>query len=327
MNLDAEDRMDNFDNANSPKKHFGAFNPSRSLGIDRAHYVALQANDPAAAARFAVEHLGFFLVHVDGEGRHYLGAHGLDPYSLVYSPGTQGKVDHISYVVHHIDDLVAAQELLTQAKIECEAVSASPLWRHGPALRFKNPGGSTIELTTGINTPVPMAAAVAAPQSSPAPICFDHAIVRAIDVSKAYEFAALTMGLKESARIVAPDGIPVLGFFRSHTLFHCYGVARSERDGLHHIQFTLKTPLAIFAAYDKMKKGQQAKLIWGPLRHGAGHNVAFYVFDYTGTIVEFSAEEEIVLNDANYVPRSWPVTDPHAADEWNKSDIPPEMKG
>ena len=318
--------MDNFDNAKSPKKHSGAFNPSRSLGIDRAHYVALEADDPAAAARFAVDHLGFFLVHVDKEGRHYLGAHGLDPYSLVYSRGHQGKVDHISYVVHHIDDLLAAEELLTQAKIACETGGASPLWRHGPALRFKNPSGTTIELTTGVNTPVPMASAVTAPQSSPAPICFDHAIVRAVDVNKAYDFAALTMGLKESGRIVAPDGIPVLGFFRSHTLYHCYGVARSPHDGLHHIQFTVKDPMAVYAAYDKMKQGGQAKLIWGPLRHGAGHNIAFYVYDYTGTIVEFSAEEEIILNDATYVPRSWPVTDPYAADEWNRSHIPDAMK-
>src|SRR5256885_8836976 len=105
--------MDSFDNANSPKKYFGAFNPSRSLGIDRAHYVALEADDPAAAARFATDHLGFFLVHMDKEGRHYLGAHGLDPYSLVYSRGHQGTVDHISYVVHHSDDLLAAEALLT----------------------------------------------------------------------------------------------------------------------------------------------------------------------------------------------------------------------
>ena len=102
----------------------------------------------------------------------------------------------------------------------------------GTVMTFKNPSGTTIELTTGVNTPVPMGSAVTAPQSSPAPICFDHAIVRAVDVNQAYDFAALTMGLKESGRIVAPDGIPVLGFFRSHTLYHCYGVARSPHDGL-----------------------------------------------------------------------------------------------
>lgn len=117
--------MDNFDNAESPKKHSGPFNPSRSLGIDRAHYVALEADDPATAARFAVDHLGFFLVNVDKEGRHYLGAHGLDPYSLVYSRGHQGNVDHISYLVHHIDDLLAAEELLTQAPAK---LAAPPLF-------------------------------------------------------------------------------------------------------------------------------------------------------------------------------------------------------
>ena len=84
--------------------------------------------------------------------------------------------------------------------------------------------------------------------------------------------------------------------------------------------------MAVYAAYDKMKQGGQAKLIWGPLRHGAGHNIAFYVYDYTGTIVEYSAEEEIILNDATYVPRSWPVTDSYAADEWNRSHIPDAMK-
>ena len=318
--------MDNFDNANSPKKYFGPFNASRSLGIDRAHYVALEADDPAAAARFAVDYLGFFLVHVDKDGRHYLAAHGRDPYSLVYSRGEQGKVDHISYVVRHVDELRTAQEKLAQAAVSCDPVSPSPLWRHGPALRFKNPSGTTIEFTTGVNTATPMATTVAAPQTSPAPICFDHAIVRASDVHKAYEFAARIMGLKESSRIVAPDGIPVLGFFRAQTLYHCYGVARSRYDGLHHIQFTVKDPPAVYAAEDAMKRGGQVKLLWGPLRHGAGHNIALYVFDYTGTIVEFSAEEEIILNDANYVPRSWPVTDDFAADEWNRSHIPDAMK-
>jgi hypothetical protein len=40
---------------------------------------------------------------------------------------------------------------------------------------------------------------------------------------------------------------------------------------------------------------------------------------------EYSAEEEIILNDATYAPRVWPVTDPRAADEWNLSHIPAAM--
>jgi hypothetical protein len=45
----------------------------------------------------------------------------------------------------------------------------------------------------------------------------------------------------------------------------------------------------------------------------------FYFRDYTGSIVEYSAEEEIILNDATYVPRVWPTADARAADEWNLS--------
>lgn len=311
--------------AKAPKIYYGAFNNPEPLGIDRGYYIAIQADDPLAAAKFATDHMGFHLVHVDADGRHYLAAHGLDPYSLVYTRGKQGKVDHIAYVVRGTSDLAKAAALLAKAGVKAEQLVQSPMWRQGAVLRFSNPSGQTIQLTPGVNVDVPMASVVDAPEAAPAPIAFDHGVVRAIDVDAGYDFASRVMGLKESARIVAPDGIPVLGFFRAHTLFHCYAVARSQYDGLHHMQFTLKNPQAIYAAHDRIKAGGKARIFWGPLRHGPGHNVVFYFFDYTGNIVEYSAEEEIILNDATYVPRAWPITDPKAGDEWNLSPIPPEM--
>jgi catechol 2,3-dioxygenase len=309
----------------SPALHAGPFNTAKSLGIDRGNYIAVHSNNPAAAAQYAVENMGFYLVHADSEGRHYLAGHGLDPYSLVYTPGEQGNLDHVSYVVRSAADLLIAEQRLADLGVKNERVARSPLWRHGPALRFTNPSGQLIELTPGVRVDVPMAALVAEPQIAPAPISFDHMIARAVEVTAGFEFASRVMGFKESARIVAPDGIPILGFFRCHTLYHCYGVARSQCDGLHHTQFTLKNPLACHDAFEHMKRRGKVELIWGPLRHGAGHNIAFYFRDYTGNIVEYSAEEEIIFNDVTYVPRAWPVTDPRAADEWSLSRIPEVM--
>jgi hypothetical protein len=60
------------------------------------------------------------------------------------------------------------------------------------------------------------------------------------------------------------------------------------------MQFTLKNPLAVHRAFELMKERGKVELIWGPLRHGAGHNIVFYFRDYTGNIVEYSAEEEII---------------------------------
>ena len=149
--------------------YLGPFNGAKSLGIDRANYIAVHSEDPAGAAQFAVEHMGFFLVHADGDGRHYLGAHGLDPYSLVYTPGEQGAVDHIS-LSSATQPTSWSGGLLVAAGVKTERVERSPLWRHGPALRFKNPGGQTVELTPGVNVDVPMAALVAEPQIAPGPI-------------------------------------------------------------------------------------------------------------------------------------------------------------
>jgi hypothetical protein len=47
--------------AGSPAFYSGPFNTAQSLGIDRANYIAIRSDNPAAAAQYAVEHMGFYL--------------------------------------------------------------------------------------------------------------------------------------------------------------------------------------------------------------------------------------------------------------------------
>jgi catechol 2,3-dioxygenase len=295
--------------------------PRTSLGIERGHYIALRVPDASAAAAFAVQNMGLSLVHVDRDGRHYLAAHGHDAYSLIYAPG-ESAIDHISYLVAGPQALQSAHDALTAASIAPTPVDASDLWHHGPAVRFKAPNGLLLELTTGVNVDVPMHCAIGKPAGAPAPITFDHAIVRSTDVGSMQAFATGVMGLKQSGRIVAPDGVPFLTFLRAHTLFHCFGLAHSDRDGLHHLQFTLKNDRAVFEAFEAMTATGQAEIIWGPIRHGCGQNVTFYFFDQAGNIVEYSAEEELILNDETYVANDWAITDPRATNEWAQ-ELPP----
>ena len=137
-----------------------------------------------------------------------------------------------------------------------------------------------------------------------------------------YDFAARMMGLRESGRIVNPAGVPVLGFFRCHTLYHCFGLAHSPTDGLHHFQLTLKDSHQVIAAYEHMKARGKVELLWGPLRHGAGQNCAFYFKDAAGNIVEYSAEEELILDEDTYVPVAWSTTDTRPTDERNRTKAP-----
>jgi len=293
-----------------------------SLQIKRAHYVALNVESPEGVARFATDKLGFKLVHVDDDGSHYLKLAGPDPYSLIYRPGEQG-IDHISYVVPDAAALAAAADTLRGKGIDVETIDASPLWEHGPAVRFRSPNGHVFELTTGVRTRTTIASAADRPEGAPAPITVDHIVTRNVEPEAEIVFAKDVLGLSESATIGTPDGAPVLSFYRGDGfLFHCYAVARAGRNGLHHFQVTLKDPLSLYAAHEQMV-ADGVEVIWGPVRHGPGHNIAFYVLDGGGNFVEYSAEEEVILDREQYTPRFWPVTDQKSMDEWGTQ--PPEI--
>ncbi len=299
----------------------GVVSPT-TTAIQRAGYIALGSPDPAAAAAFAVRHMGFSLVHADDQGRHYLAAHGLDPYSLVYVPGARG-INHVSYVVHDGAALRSAELRLRAAGAKVQCIEPNPLWRAGAAVRVMSPAGHAVHLTLGVRVDVPMAALVSPTAPAPAPISFDHAAPRILDVEAEIVFATEVLGLRESARVVAPDAGPVIVFFRSHTLFHCYTIVAGPYNGVHHFQFTLKNAPAVHAAYERMHDQGVVEVVWGPVRHGPGHNVAFYFRDHDGSFVEYSAEEEIILDSDSYIAQRWSAEDPKFADEWGSA--PPSV--
>jgi catechol 2,3-dioxygenase len=289
--------------------------------IERAGYIAICSPDPAAAAQFAVAHMGLSLVHVDGDGRHYLAGDGLDPYDLVYTVGERKTIDHIAYLVRDLATLNELQARWTAAGIDFERLDHH-LWRGGAALRVKAPAGHFVHVTTGVYTQTPQGFTVIPHEPPPAPITFDHAAPRITDTVAEVEFLTTVLGLKESARVVEPEGAIAIAFFRAHTLFHCYTVVAGPFNGLHHYQFTLKNAFAVQEAAEKMK-ADGVEIVWGPVRHGPGHNVAFYFYDNDGNIVEYSAEEEIILDAAGYIAQEWSVLNPKFADEWGST--PPEI--
>lgn len=298
----------------TPVRHAG-------LGIRRTGHIAISTAAPADAAAFAVDHLGFSLAGSDDAGCHYLAAAGQDHYSLAYLPGDE-EIAHISYLVDDVAALDGAATALAQAGVATERLDPVPPWRPEPVVRFRTPAGHPIELTVGVGVGTTMAAVTDRPQRAPGPITCDHVVVRCVDVDGEIAFAGGPLGLLESSRIVAPDVGPVLTFFRARTLYHCLAVARSGTDGLHHMQFTLKDGAAVFEAWERMRDDPAVDVVWDPVRHGPGHNIAFYFRDYAGNFVEYSAEEEIILGDEHYAPMIWSALDQRSMDEWGTQ--PPE---
>ncbi|HWF55741.1 MAG TPA: VOC family protein [Solirubrobacteraceae bacterium] len=293
--------------------------------ITRLNYLALKAPDPRAAAEFAAEKMGFELVHADDDGTSYLKAHGVDPYNLLYTPGEAPGLDHLSYLVQDEAALDAAAARLESHGVAVARID-SPGWDGRPAIRFTTPAGHLLQLTTGVHTPVPVAHMVSlngASAGSAAPVTADHVGLAVTDFDAEMNFAIDVLGLLPSNRVLAPGDLQVMSFLRApkRFLYHCLVVVRGEETGVHHYQMSLKSVDSFYATYDALKaKGVDVQ--WGPLRHGPGHNIAMYFQDGAGYWVEYSVEEEIILDDEHYEPRTWTVADPHVVDEW-QSGAPP----
>jgi catechol 2,3-dioxygenase-like lactoylglutathione lyase family enzyme/uncharacterized protein YciI len=297
------------------------------LGITRMNYIALNARDPRAAAEHA-EKFGFSVAHAAEDGTYYLKAHGPDPYSLVYKPGGQTPgMHHVSYLVADAAALDEAAAALEAEGVEVERVDA-PEWEHAPAVRFRSPAGHLIELTTGLHLDRPVGHVAPTPTSAPAPLAPDHVGLGARNFEIEEHFVARTMGLTHSSRIMAKDGPQVMSFMRvpGRQLYHQLVVVRSHADQMHHLQFTLKSVDSFYATYEAMV-ANGIDVEWGPLRHGPGHNIAMYFRDLEGNWIEYSVEEEIILDDENYVPRTWSTADAKVVDEWNSGPPPASMMG
>lgn len=297
------------------------------IGIERANYFALNAKDPEAAAKFAVDRLGFTLEHAATDGTHYLSAHGVDRYSLVYKPAEAHGLHHVSYVVSDEQVLDKAGERLASAGVEVTR-HIDHEWEAEPALRFRTPAGHLVELTTGVHTEIPVAHLIEAPKSGgPKPVVADHLGLGAPDFEAEDKFMTDVLGQLNSCKVMAGD-LPIMSFMRApgRYLYHDVVVVRTPEAKVHHIQFSLKNIDQFYETAEALR-ANDVTIEWGPLRHGTAHNVAMYFRDAEGYWFEYSVEEQIILHDPTYVPQIWSAADPHAVDEWNSGAPPADLVG
>jgi hypothetical protein len=61
--------------------------------------------------------------------------------------------------------------------------------------------------------------------------------------------------------------------------------------------------------------------MWGPVRHGPGFNLATYMPDASGALIEVYTDLLIIDDDANYVPMDW-SDEPLALNLWGTMPSP-----
>ncbi len=152
------------------------------------------------------------------------------------------------------------------------------------------------------------------------PIQLSHVVLNAADVDAAERFAVEALGFRLT------DRTRHMTFVRCNRTHHCIAYARAGYSSLNHIAFEMRDLDAVMRGIGRMRDAGY-DCVWGPGRHGPGHNVFGYFVAPFGANIEYTAEVEEVGDDYRVGgPEDWKWP-PGRMDHWGISKRNTELTG
>ncbi len=271
--------------------------------ISAMSHLAIRVRDLDAAVQTATTILGMREVTRDGE---WVSLTCNDTHHVLqYAAGEVDAVDHIGLAAAGPEALDTVRERVRAHGLQ--VLRQEPLEAgFSDAVVFVGADGFVYEV--GIGMP-----AGQAPYLAPGvrPTHFGHVNLHVADVSTAVDF------LREVLDFRVSDVITGRGVFLRCNAEH-HAIAYLEGAGvLHHHAWAVAGVGDLARLGDALDDCGQT-LLWGPLRHGAGNNVAVYFADPAGAVVEVYTEMEAILDEAQFQPRTWDNGDPRWWSRWAK---------
>lgn len=188
--------------------------------------------------------------------------------------------------------------------------------RHDPhpgireSVVFADPDGFAVELTTQLRLHPP------GPVRGAAPLRIGHVAIAVRDVNRTCAF------YRHVLEFTVGDWIGThFVFMRCGTEHHTLNFVQSDTSRMQHLAFEMQNAAALTASCDMLTQAGY-RIMWGPVRHGPGHNIATYHANAAGQIIELFAEMDIMTNDAlgYYDPRPWHADRPQRPKVWASVD-------
>lgn len=282
------------------------------FAITRASHVRMQVTDLEKSRDFYRDVIGLVVTEETADAVYLRGWEETAHHSLVLERGTEAKALQVGLRVRTDDDIARAERFCADAGLRHERVE---LDNQGPTLRFVDPVGTHIELTSSMSLErrrhQDYADFVAG-----APQRLDHFQVVTYDVQTATDFwASLGMRLAE---YTATDGTDELwGSWmevkgNTHDLVFTNG--RGPR--LHHWAYTVPDSAALLHAADVAGDlGFGDEIDRGPGRHGISNAMFLYLRDPDQHRIElFTTHYQFI--DLEEEPLRWDVSNARRAQLW-----------
>lgn len=204
-------------------------------------------------------------------------------------------------------DFATGARRLFDLGLQCQ-IASDPLPGVNRLLSFVDPKGTTIELFTGWSflEPDPTPGGVGA-------FKLGHIAFFCPDPQKMVEFYARVLGCRLSDWIG-----DYFAFMRCGSEHHSVNFLRANSNAMQHIAFELRDVSHLSQACDLLGR-ERMEILWGPVRHGPGHNIATYHRNPADQIVELFCDMDTMRDEelGYFEPRPWHRDRPQKPKVWD----------
>lgn len=271
--------------------------------ISAMSHVAFRVRDLDRALETVTTLLGMREVARDGEWTHLTcnSAHHV----LQYAAGDADGVDHIAMTAAGADGLAQVRERVARSGLE--VVSHEPIGvGFADGLAFVGPCGFVYEVGISMAGGEPPYV-----PSGVRPTHFGHVNLHVPNVASAATFLQEVLDFRISD-VIEGRGV----FLRCNPEHHAIALLEG-RGVLHHHAWAVPGVGDLSRIADMLDDIGET-LIWGPLRHGAGDNIAIYFAEPSGAVIEVYAEMEAILDESAFMHRTWSNEDARWWSRWTK---------
>jgi catechol 2,3-dioxygenase-like lactoylglutathione lyase family enzyme len=282
--------------------------PSSIAAIRALRSVELRTTALSASADYYSDVWGLTALDRDGENAWLRGT-GENHHVLSLRAAEQNGLGRISFAVTSVAEVdVAGRALLNLGVPLLTEPSRLDQPGGGYGLRFADPEGRLIEISTEVAAVRPLS------RDAVAPIGIAHVVLNTVDIDRAVDFYVSVLGLR-----VSDWSEHQMVFLRCNADHHCIAFNQAGWASVNHVAYELPS-------YDHFMRGigqvrhHGGQPIWGPGRHGPGNNTFSYFADPAKLVCEYTSEVAQV-DERTWLPRVWRRI-PELADLWGTAGPP-----
>jgi catechol-2,3-dioxygenase len=229
----------------------------------------------------------------------------VDHHSVVLCKGDKARCVRIGLQIAPDDDLDAFEKQVQGHNVKT-ARKTDPEPSISDAVTFEDPKGTVMEVFKR-----DAFAGQRYPSKGVVPHKLGHVAFFTKDVKHVTKFYCDVLGFRESDWMG-----DFFSFLRCGPDHHTINLMQTEEDRHFHTAFELRDWAHLQTACDHLSLNGY-KLLWGPGRHGIGHNLFAYHRAPNGLITEFFAELDQMNEELGYFePRPWHRDHPQKPKVW-----------